>query len=118
MKSVPHTSQKEILPELRFSEEEYTSIQDLAGCNYAPERIALFLQVDKNSFLKLWYDRESEVRKRYELGKLVSDFNISNKQKALAESGNITATQTFLNLRRDTEIEAIRNQIFFGHDAY
>ncbi len=100
--------------ELKFSEEEMTSIHDLAGCNYSPEKIALYLDVDKKEFLQLWYQKESEVRMAYERGKLVSDFNISNKQKELAEAGNITAAQIFIGLRKDTEVETIRNQCLFG----
>lgn len=100
--------------ELKFSEEEMTSIHDLAGCNYSPEKIALYLDVDKKAFLELWYQKESEVRMAYERGKLVSDFNISNKQKELAEAGNITAAQIFIGLRKDTEVETIRNQCLFG----
>lgn len=103
--------------ELKFSEEEYTSIHDLAGCNYSPEKIALYLDVDKKAFLDEWYQKESEVRKAYERGKLVADFNISNKQKELAEAGNITAAQIFIGLREVTEVERIRDQILYGHDA-
>ena len=103
--------------ELKFSEEEMTSIHDLAGCNYSPEKIALYLDVDKKAFLELWYQKESEVRMAYERGKLVSDFNISNKQKELAEAGNITAAQIFIGLREVTEVERIRDQILYGHDA-
>lgn len=100
--------------ELKFSEEEMTSIHDLAGCNYSPEKIALYLDVDKKAFLELWYQKESEVRKSYERGKLVAEFNINNKQKELAEAGNITAAQIFIGLRKDTEVETIRNQCLFG----
>ena len=103
--------------ELKFSEEEMTSIHDLAGCNYSREKIALYLDVDKKAFLELWYQKESEVRMAYERGKLVSDFNISNKQKELAEAGNITAAQIFIGLREVTEVERIRDQILYGHDA-
>ena len=100
--------------ELKFSEEEYTSIHDLAGCNYSPEKIAIYLDVDKKAFLQLWYQKESMVRQAYERGKLVADFNISNKQKELAEAGNITAAQIFIGLREVTEVETIRNQCLFG----
>ena len=103
--------------ELKFSEEEMTSIHDLAGCNYSPEKIALYLDVDKKAFLQLWYQKESMVRQAYERGKLVADFNISNKQKELAEAGNITAAQIFIGLREVTEVERIRDQILYGHDA-
>lgn len=102
--------------EFKFSEEEYTHIHNLAGCNYSPEKIALYLEVDKKEFLQLWYQKESLVRQAYERGKLVSDFNISNKQKELAEAGNITAAQIFIGLRKDTEVETIRNRILFGDD--
>ena len=102
--------------ELKFSEEQYTDIHNLAGCNYSPEKIALYLDVDKKAFLELWYQKESAVRMAYERGKLVSDFNISNKQKELAEAGNITAAQIFIGLRKDTEVETIRNRILFGDD--
>ena len=102
---------------LQFSEDEYTAIHDLAGCNYSPEKIALYLDVDKKAFLDVWYQKESEVRKAYERGKLVADFNISNKQKELAEAGNITAAQIFIGLREVTEVERIRDQILYGHDA-
>jgi hypothetical protein len=47
----------------------------------------------------------------------VADFNISNKQKELAEKGNITAAQIFISLREATEIERIRDQILYGHDV-
>lgn len=103
--------------ELKFSEEEYTSIHDLAGCNYSPEKIAIYLDVDKKAFLQLWHQKESMVRQAYERGKLVADFNISNKQKELAEAGNITAAQIFIGLREVTEVERIRDQILYGHDA-
>ena len=104
------------LIELKFSEEEYTDIHNLAGCNYSPEKIALYLDVDKKAFLQLWYQKESLVRQAYERGKLVADFNISNKQKELAEAGNITAAQIFIGLRKDTEVETIRNRILFGDE--
>lgn len=106
-----------ILLENRFSDEELTAIHDLAGCNYSPEKIALYLDVDKKAFLQTWYNKESLVRQSYDRGKLLTDFNISNKQKELAEAGNITAAQIFIGLREATEIEQIRNQILYGHDA-
>ena len=100
--------------ELKFSEEEMTSIHDLAANNYAPEKIALYLDVDKKAFMRLWYDKESAVRLAYERGKLVSEFTITNKQKELAEKGNITAAQIFLKESKENEINNIRNQCLFG----
>jgi len=91
-----------------------TSIHDLAGCNYSPEKIALYLDMDKKAFLQVWNNKESEVRMAYERGKLVAEFNINNKQKELAEAGNITAAQIFLKESKENEINNIRNQCLFG----
>jgi hypothetical protein len=44
-----------------FSEQEYTDIHNLAGCNYSPEKIALYLDVDKKAFLGCM-EKESEVQ--------------------------------------------------------
>lgn len=105
------------LLDLKFTEEELNSIESLSACNYSPEKIAIYLDVDKKAFMQLWYQKESMVRHHYERGKLVADFEISNKQKELAVAGNITATQIFIGLRKDTEIDNIRNQILFGTDV-
>jgi hypothetical protein len=70
--------------------------------------------------------KESEVSKAYERGKLVAEFNINNKQKELAEAGNITAAQIFLKEAERTETNMIRNRILLAmtidqvniHDIY
>lgn len=102
--------------DLKFSDEEYTAIHDMAGLNYSPEKIALYLEVDGKDFLRLWYDKNSEVRRQYDRGALVAEFNVNRKQKELAESGNITAAQIFLKEAESTKIDNIRNKILFGHD--
>jgi hypothetical protein len=104
------------LLENRFSEEELTAIHDLAGCNYSPENIASFLEVDKKAFLKTWNDKSSLVRQHYDRGQLMAEFNVNNKQKELAEKGNITAAQIFLKESEKNKINNIRNQILFGDD--
>lgn len=101
---------------LTFSDDEYTDIHNLAGCNYSPEKIALYLDVDKKAFLQMWNDKDTEVRKAYERGKLMAEFNINNKQKELAEAGNITAAQIFLKEAERTEVSNIRNRILFADD--
>ena len=101
---------------LKFTEEEYTNIHDLAAVNYSLPQIALYLDVDKKAFIEIWNDKESEVRKAYERGKLVSQFNIMNKQKELAESGNITAAQIFLKESKEIEIINTRNKCLFGDE--
>lgn len=99
-----------------FSDEELTQIEDLAAVNYSPERIAKYLDVDKKSFMKLWYNKDSVVRVAYDKGQLTSEFLIHQKQLELAKSGNITAAQIFLKESNANKIANIRNQILFGDD--
>ena len=100
--------------ELKFSEEEITQVIDLAACNYSPELCAVHLDVDKEAFLQLWRNPESEIRQAYDAGKLKATFNIMNQQRTLAESGNITAAQIFLKESKEIEIDNIRKQCLFG----
>ena len=106
------------LLELKFTEDEITAIMDLAACNYSPEKVAVQLDVDKKAFMAIWCKKTSDVRLAYEAGKLKAVFNIMNKQRELAEDGNITATQIFLKESDKIEKAAIRDRILFqGSDV-
>nr|WP_317631392.1 hypothetical protein [uncultured Flavobacterium sp.] len=101
---------------LVFSDEELVQIEDLAAVNYSPEKIAKYLDVDKQQFMKLWYNKDSDVRMAYDKGQLTSEFLINQKQLELAKSGNITAAQVFFKESQQNKIANIRNQVLFGHD--
>lgn len=101
----------------KFSDEELEHVEKLAALNYSPEKIALYLDVEKKTFLQLWYDKNSLVREHYDRGQLQSEYEINLKQLDLAKSGNITATQIVQKTAEETRINNIRNQILFGYDA-
>lgn len=102
---------------LDFSPEDLQTIQDMAACNFSPSQIALQLGVKRQTFLSIYNDKESEVREAYEAGVLGTTLAIMTKQKELAESGNITATQIFLKEKDRIEFENIKRKTFFGDDA-
>ena len=104
-----------LIPEkLVLSDEEIQNIMDLAACNFSPELIAKKLDVSKEVFMHFWYKKEHDIRQAYEAGKLLAQFNIMNKQRELAESGNITAAQIFLKESKEIELNNLRNQCLFG----
>ncbi len=105
---------KLIYNSLKLSDQELDAVEQLAAANYSPEKIALYLDQEKEAVLKEWYNPESEFRIRYNRGQLVVEFNINNKQRELAESGNITAAQIFLKESEKVRIENFRNQCLFG----
>jgi hypothetical protein len=102
--------------ELKFSEEEYELIEKLAACNYSPEKIAIYLGVDKKDFVDLWYLKTGLVRFHYEKGRLEAEADINIKQLELAKSGNITAAQTYFKESENIRIKNILNQILYGDD--
>jgi hypothetical protein len=99
---------------MKFTEEEYQTIEDLAALNYLPSQIAMYLNVDKKNFLKLFDNPESQVRYHYERGRLVSEAQINLKLKENAVAGNITAAQIFQKEARRIEVQNIRNKVLFG----
>ena len=99
-----------------FSDEELTAIEHLAGCNYGPAEIALYLEIDKKRFLESYNILESQIRTAYDRGKLVTKFELMNKQRELGKGGNITSTQIFLKEQADIEIINSRNFCLFGDE--
>lgn len=105
-----------LLP-LVLSDEELQSVRDLAAVNYAPEKIALYLDIDKALFLQHWYNHDSDVRLAYDGGQLQAEFAINQKQLELAKSGNITAAQIFLKESEKVKTSNILKQILFGDES-
>lgn len=100
-----------------LSDEQLVIVADLSACNYSPEKIALYLEIDKGQLLKAWYDKESDIRTAYDRGQLQSEFLINQKQLELARAGNITAAQIFLKEAERVRVDNIRNRILFGDES-
>lgn len=104
------------MAKLIITDDEITIIEQLSGCNYSPEKIALYLDADKSEFMNLWQTKDSLVRVAYDRGKLVSSFEVNKKQLENAQSGNITAAQIFLKESKEEEAKTILYNILFGHE--
>lgn len=103
---------------ITISSEDIQTIMDMAGSNFAPSDIALQLGVPKKAFLALYNTPDSDVREAYNAGKLQTQKNIMDKQRELAEGGNITAVQIFTKEAESIETANIRNLCLFGNEAY
>lgn len=104
------------MAKLIITDDEITIIEQLSGCNYSPEKIALYLDADKKEFMNLWQTKDSLVRVAYDRGKLVSSFEINKKQLENAQSGNITAAQIFLKESKEEEAKNILNKVLYGDE--
>lgn len=107
-------SRKKNIAPLNLDEQQLEVVRNLAACNYSPENIAKYLSVDRVSFMYEWYDSDSDIRSEYDSGQMVAQFQINDKLRVQAESGNITAAQIFFKEAEARRIENIKQQTLFG----
>lgn len=105
----------EIKPLLDEKEADMTQeeiIENLAACNYEPEQIAKYLELDKATFMKEWFDRRSKVRYHYDKGALEATFDINKNLLKNAKKGNITSAQIFFKKAEEIRVDNLKKQIF------
>jgi len=78
---------------LKFSDEEFETIENLAACNFTPKNMALYLDVDEILFESEYLNPTSKVRHHFNKGVLSAQFEKDNQILENAKSGNITAYQ-------------------------
>ena len=107
------------MPEdVRLSQEEFEQIEDLAACNYSPEQIAKYLDIQKADFMAAWYNHNHPVRIHYDRGQLVAEFQINQKALETAKAGNLTAMQIYQKNRETVKLENLKKQILFGQENF
>lgn len=92
-------------------------IEDLAACNYSPEKIADYLEVPRDEFLKKWFDKKSKERFHYDKGRLTAAFEINQKQLDNAKAGNITAAQVYFKESEAQKVENLKKHVFYGSET-
>lgn len=98
-------------PEFLSESEE---IARMAACGFTVSEMALQLGYDRKAFALQAEIVDSDIWTAIQAGKLETDFNVANKQRELAESGNITAVQIFQNVLEAKKVEQLKNRIWFG----
>lgn len=68
-------------------------IEKLAGANYGPRDIAVYLGENVAWFLNEWQERDSATRQSYDRGVLMVQADIDMQIAENARGGNITAAQ-------------------------
>ena len=102
--------------ELKFSEEELAQIEALSGAGYSPEKIAMYLDVDKKKFLKEWKNENTIVRYHYDRGLLLDSAAIAMKLAEHAKGGNITAIQQLDKIQRTQRVENLKKKYLYGEE--
>lgn len=89
-------------------------IRRMAANGFTMREMALQLGYDYKAFKQQAETIDSDIWTAIQAGNLESEFLISDKQRQLAEAGNITAAQTFRNILNDKKIETVKQHIWFG----
>jgi len=97
--------------DLQLSNDEFDQIERLAGLNYSPEKIAMYLGKDKQRFIQLWMDPDSELRFHYEKGALAVQAESDQELVKAAKGGNITAYQQYLKQALFQRIDNVKKRL-------
>ena len=76
---------------MTLTDEQYKSIEDLAGISYSPKQIALYLDVPLLEFMDDFNDPDSKIRYHFDRGALISQADIDMKTLKQAKDGNVTS---------------------------
>lgn len=97
---------------VELTEEE--EIARMAACGFTNGEMALQLGYVYGEFKMAAETKDSDIWTAIQAGKLKSEFTLIDKQRQLAESGNITAVQIFQNVLKKKKIQQLKDQIYFG----
>ncbi len=92
-------------PQRQFSQEEIATICECANMGFSLEQTAIVLQVSFDDFLTEYNDKDSDVRKSYDLGYLKSRLELNRKINALAQNGSAAAQSEMRKIQSEQDIK-------------
>ena len=98
--------------EILLEHSQYDLIEKLAAANYAPEDIAIYLQLDIDKFKLALEDKESEIYKHFYRGRLIVRAGIDIGLINASSNGGVTAIQVQMKRTEQLEFEKIKQEIF------
>ncbi len=94
--------------------EQTEEVEQLAGLNYTPEEIAMYLEIPRDLFMKEFNDKESKIRFHFERGILVARAKVDIETLESAKNGNITAAQRLDKIQQRNQFEFLKQQMING----
>ena len=109
-------SENNVLP-AQLSDEQFLELEKLAALTYSPAEIAIYFNIDYESFQSEANDPSSKINYHIRRGKLISSAKKYMSLLDSAEGGNVTAVQQLDKVLRDKSFEVSRDDIIFGPDS-
>ena len=95
-----------------ISNVELEVIEEMASQNHGPSDIAKALGVKKGSFIHIWRDPKSDIRKAYDRGILNIEITKTAELKKKVEAGSVTAIQMHEKRALKQRFEDAKNEVF------
>lgn len=103
---------------MNFTPEQIEQIESLAGCNYSPEKIALYFDLNETEFMREWNDKASELRHHYDRGVLIAQAEMDMANLESAKGGSITAIQMHKKDAYSQRIENFKKELNHELNTY
>jgi len=96
-----------------LTNEQLKTIEQLGGLHYSPEKIAMYLELDKNEFISAFNTTENDpqyhsgnIRYHYDRGLLLAQTEVDKANLKRARDGNLTSVAQF---KKDVTIQNFEN---------
>jgi len=90
-----------------LTEDAISTIENLAGCGWRPEDIAVYLGFDKKLFVKEWANDNSKIAYHYKRGVLIAQGSVDVQVLSSAKAGDLRAVSQF---KKHLDRAALDNQ--------
>lgn len=95
---------------------EVENLESIAAIGYTPEKVAMYLGVDRELFLHEFYREDSRIRFHYERGILVNEANEAIATQRAANEGNATQAQRLDKKRFQVMFQQLKERIIYGKE--
>ena len=89
-------------------------VELMSSCGFTNSEMASYLKLSKNQFLSQALSEGTKIYEAILRGRLKTEISITQKQKDLAEAGNITAVQIFEKRLFQKKLQQFKEQIYLG----
>ncbi|MGA2823307.1 MAG: hypothetical protein ABSE72_07245 [Bacteroidales bacterium] len=101
---------------MEWTTQQFKDIEDLASINYSLEQIAMYLDVEKNSFIESFNIPGSKVKYHYDRGKLITQAEISKANLRKAKDGSLASIQQWTKDAFFQKIETLKKQVLYDNE--
>ncbi|MFV0376902.1 MAG: hypothetical protein ACK5JD_06310 [Mangrovibacterium sp.] len=112
------SSEPEILTEWPwwFPINQVEELENMAAIGYTPEKIAMYFDVDRETFMQDFARENSRIRYHYERGILVNEAKEAIATQQAANDGNATQAQRLDKKRFQIMFQQLKERIIYGKE--